>query len=174
MFRYAIPGLASLVEFMALFALLPAFGGQEFRNWWICTLSRADCGLVGSLSYALGATVGSVGVGVILSLAHHFLCNTVCDRFYWTHHRDLGKALVRATSDGLLRLTSTRGNEEWDGNPVHIRRRLKWAVFCSVYDALKKTSETMKGGEERRISNSHMMHMAGTVFVGTVVASSAT
>jgi hypothetical protein len=157
--RYAMPGAVFLVELAVLLAIASPDVSSSNRAL-LENMNR----LAGSWGSAVSAVVACIAAGVVLSMIHHALCRCTS---YWNHAEKMRDALAKAEENGLLELKSTAGERARAGD---LTCAGGWTVFCSIYDEMKAVCPMMSGGKMRRSRNADLMHMAGTTFIGSVMA----
>ena len=169
-FRYLVPGACFLTE-VALYFLLYGFVRPEAipklpQDTW-------------SAGAAVIALVAAAGVGYLLSLVHHGFYSSAyflerlritrnCPMFkvFLTSNREV---LAEAVSRGLLRIRY--GQHCLTQEAIRRIPFLKLIrISSSVWNSMLESNPAIRGAHPHCANFVHIMHGAGTAFIGAVLA----
>ena len=160
--RYVIPGIVFLVEsFLLLWILFPDVAQLHLRQ----ITSKAGVG------FALGALLGSGGIGFVFGIAHHWL--------HWYSRFDQSPLLdrLRAGMDFRSFIKSVRSTnalvvldlENKLTPPDAVCTRFEaWAIVTAIWYERLESCPKIKGADTRASSLADLMHSMGTARVAAI------
>jgi len=167
-FRFVLPGLASVLEFLLFVSILQPYGVASFVK---------NRPLAGGNDLGLAVTIfmGSGSIGFILATFYHV--------FYWSHLLDKKlfrgftidhrQVLKEAEEEGVLRLVKRKSVEQQEEESSWINKASRadgWRVATGLWHARIGVSDVLKGANPRTDSLTSIVHSLGTLTVGTAIA----
>ncbi len=160
--RNVLPGLAIAIEFIvfaASFQLLD-IDKEPTKSVWAFLSKDSSSAIVG----AAGLLFASGALGYIVSNVYHVVLNYV---FFWFFsYRGVLRSLAKDNKLRAYQLDGTQinFNEIWFG------RRRDWAILTAMWAERRDKSPEMKAATERAEQLVNVVHGAGTLFLGSLIA----
>jgi hypothetical protein len=152
-FRFILPGLSSLVEFVFFV--------------WLLIPSKVVCckDELKEIGTVVGLLVGSGALGFILSNLYHAVSWGVFRGALTINHKRL---IERACKGEILKLHQQDGGAAI--SPETVSRRDSWRIATAIWHARIKISPRIEGANTRTDSLTSIVHGLGTLLIGTAVA----